>query len=279
MTAIKTSSITIVGEGGERNAELETVLGPGFDVSPMPVCRDTFDILAYDSTDILLVFDDPGIPDLIGWIAALYNQRALPTVFFSTTDSKQRIHAAIATGVTSYIYDGFRPARVHAILETVIARFEQRSLLEEELASARQDLDDRKVIDRAKGLIMAQPGCREEEAYSSLRRQAMESSRKIGGLRKRRFDGQRSAQRQVEPSRTGRKSGISQALGSTASRVPRPTRSGTRPAAVWIGQRRPPGSSLSSRVGDFLTSRRQIERKEADQVYPVRRFAQANSRR
>ena len=184
MVESKTSFVTIVGEDGDRDAELATLLVSQFDVSLKPTCRDTFDLLAGDSTDVLLVFDDPTIPDLMGWIAELTNKRALPIVFFSTTDNKHHIHDAIDAGVSSYIYDGYRPARVLAIIEAVIARFEQRCLLEEELASARQDLADRKVIDRAKGLIMAQRGCTEENAYASLRRRSMESNRKIADFAK-----------------------------------------------------------------------------------------------
>lgn len=184
MTASTTSSVTIVGEDGGRDAELATLLGTQFDVSLKPVCQESFEAAAGDQTDILLVFDEPDVPDLMSWIAALYNQRALPIVFFSATDDRERIHEAITAGVSSYIYDGYRPARVPAIIETVIARFEQRRHLEDELASARQNLDDRKVIDRAKGLIMTQRGCSEEEAYASLRRRAMDSNRKIADFAK-----------------------------------------------------------------------------------------------
>jgi two-component system, response regulator / RNA-binding antiterminator len=179
MTANRISSVTIVGEDGDRNAELATLLETQFDISLKPICRETFDSTAGDNTDIVLVFDEPTTLDLVSWIGDLYSRRALPIVFFSETDGKQRIHDAITAGVSSYIYDGYRATRVPAIIETVVARFEQRRLLEEELATARQDLDDRKIIDRAKGLIMSQRGCSEEEAYASLRRRAMDSNRKI----------------------------------------------------------------------------------------------------
>ena len=184
MTANSISSVTIVGEDGDRDAELAALLGSQFDISLKPACRDTFDSMVGDKTDILLVFDDHSAPDLMSWIGDLYSRRALPIVFFSTADDRQRIHDAITAGVSSYIYDGYRAARVPSIIEAVIARFEQRRILEGELATARQDLDDRKVIDRAKGLIMTQRGCSEEEAYASLRRRAMDSNRKIADFAK-----------------------------------------------------------------------------------------------
>jgi response regulator NasT len=179
MTATKTLSVTIVGKDADRDSELATMLATRFDVSLDPADQDTFDSLADGSVDVLLVFDDPDMPELIGWISDLYSRYALPIVFFSTNDDKARIHDATAAGVSSYVYDGYRPSRVPAIIETVMARFEQRRLLEDELVSARQDLDDRKIIDRAKGVIMAQRGCTEEEAYSSLRKRAMDGNRKI----------------------------------------------------------------------------------------------------
>ena len=183
MTAKTKSTVTIVGKDADRDAELAKVLATQFEVSLQPASRATFDSLS-GSVDILVVFDDPELPDLIGWISELYNRCALPIVFFSTTDEKTRIHDAIAAGVSSYVFDGYRPSRVPAIIETVAARFEQRRLLEDELNTARKDLDDRKVIDRAKGLIMAQRGCTEEEAYTSLRRQAMDGNRKIADFAK-----------------------------------------------------------------------------------------------
>lgn len=184
MTAKTKSTVAIVGEDADRDAELATVLGTQFEVSLQPASRDTFDTLAGAPVDILLVFDDPECPDLIRWISELYTRRALPIVFFSTVDDKSRIHDAIAAGVSSYVFDGYRASRVPAIIETGVARFRQRRLLEDELTSARRDLDDRKVIDRAKGLIMAQRGCTEQEAYTSLRRQAMDGNRKIADFAK-----------------------------------------------------------------------------------------------
>lgn len=184
MTAIKKSSVTIVGEDSERDAELATLLGAQFEVSLKRPCQESFESIVDDRTDILLVFDESSDCDAMSWIAELYSQRALPIVFFSHTDEKQRIHDAIAAGVSSFVYDGYRASRVPSIIETVVARFEQRVALEQELMTARKNLDDRKIIDRAKGLIMAQRGCSEEEAYASLRRRAMDSNRKIADFAK-----------------------------------------------------------------------------------------------
>jgi response regulator NasT len=184
MTATKTSFVTIVGKDADRDAELAMALETRFEPTLKPVTHDAFDVLAESSIDILLAFDDPDSPELVRWISELYTRRPLPIALFSANDDKDKIHDAIAAGVSSYIYDGYRPSRVPAIIETVIARFEQRRSLEDELASARQDLDDRKIIDRAKGLVMAQRGCTEEEAYATLRKQAMDGNRKIADFAK-----------------------------------------------------------------------------------------------
>lgn len=184
MTASEISSVTIVGEEGDRDADLATVLGPQIEIDRRPLCRETFEALAGESNDILLVFDSSEAIALPEWIGNLYRRRALPIVLFSTDDNRKRIHDAITAGVSSYIFDGYRPSRVPAIIEAVLARFEHRKQLEDDLLSARQDLDDRKVIDRAKGLIMAQRRCTEEEAYASLRRQAMDSNRRIADFAK-----------------------------------------------------------------------------------------------
>ena len=90
------------------------------------------------------------------------------------------IEAAIDAGVSAYVVDGLRKERVKPILDMAISRFNAFNRLREELASARQALEDRKVIDKAKGILMKNRGIGEEEAYALLRRTAMNESRRVG---------------------------------------------------------------------------------------------------
>ena len=82
-------------------------------------------------------------------------------------------------GVSAYIVDGLKQERVRPILKMAISRFNAFSRLSRELEEARGELENRKLIDRAKAVLMRTRGLSEEEAYALLRRTAMGQNRKI----------------------------------------------------------------------------------------------------
>jgi response regulator NasT len=100
-------------------------------------------------------------------------QYPLPIVIFTHDDREDAIEQAIQAGVSAYIVDGFKENRVQPILRTAIARFNQMQTLQNHIKELKTTLADRKIIDRAKGLIMAQRQCTEDEAYKLLRSSAM----------------------------------------------------------------------------------------------------------
>ena len=89
------------------------------------------------------------------------------------------IEAAVDAGVSAYIVDGLKQERVRPILKMAISRFNAFSRLSRELEEARGELENRKLIDRAKAVLMRTRGLSEEEAYALLRRTAMGQNRKI----------------------------------------------------------------------------------------------------
>mgnify|MGYP001766315616 CR=1 FL=1 len=89
------------------------------------------------------------------------------------------IEAAVDAGVSAYVVDGLKKERVKPILDMAISRFNAFSRLRDELDQARQALDERKVIDRAKGILMKSRGIDEEEAYTLMRKAAMSESRRL----------------------------------------------------------------------------------------------------
>jgi response regulator NasT len=86
---------------------------------------------------------------------------------------------AINAGVSAYVVDGLNPARVKPVLDVAVARFNQFQALNDELGRAKASLAERKIIERAKGILMQQKKLSEEEAYRALRRAAMEQNRRI----------------------------------------------------------------------------------------------------
>jgi len=102
-----------------------------------------------------------------------------PIAMFVDRSDKEAMQSAIDAGVSAYVVDGLRQERVKSILDMAISRFNAFSRLERELEEARGALEQRKVIDQAKGLIMKSRGVDEDMAYKLLRKAAMNGNRKI----------------------------------------------------------------------------------------------------
>jgi response regulator NasT len=99
-------------------------------------------------------------------------------LFVDQTDD-DLTQAALNAGVSAYVVDGLKMERIKPVLQTAIARFKMMRQMQSELDAAKQALEDRKTIDRAKGILMRQRGISEEEAYNLLRKTAMGQSRKV----------------------------------------------------------------------------------------------------
>lgn len=102
-----------------------------------------------------------------------------PVAMFVDRSDRDLTRAAIEAGVSAYIVDGLRPDRITPILDAAITRFRMFSRMRAELSATKAALEERKIIDRAKGLLMRAKGIGEEEAYGLLRRTAMDQKRKI----------------------------------------------------------------------------------------------------
>ncbi|MFO2436587.1 ANTAR domain-containing response regulator, partial [Salmonella enterica] len=89
------------------------------------------------------------------------------------------MQAAMDAGISAYVVDGLQPQRIRSILDVAILRFNAFARLQRELTEARGELADRKLIERAKGILMTAKGLSEEEAYRTMRRKAMNEKRKI----------------------------------------------------------------------------------------------------
>lgn len=102
-----------------------------------------------------------------------------PVAMFVDQSDRNSIEAAIDAGVGAYVVDGLRKERVHSIVETAIGRFKAFEKLRAELDDTRQQLLDRKVIEKAKGVLMKQRGLDEEQAYEMLRKAAMDANMRV----------------------------------------------------------------------------------------------------
>jgi response regulator NasT len=138
--------------------------------------------------DAVIVDSESPSRDTLEHLAALSERNPRPVVVFAEVDADDPMRRAMAAGVSAYVVAGLQPHRVASVLRVAIARFEQDRQLRSELAEVRQQLSQRKVIDRAKGLVMKRQGLAEDEAYALLRKTAMDKGLKLAELAQRLVD-------------------------------------------------------------------------------------------
>ena len=129
--------------------------------------------------DVVIIDLDSPDRDFLEDMHALNRDNPRPIVAFTENDDPGRIRAAVRAGVSAYVVGGLSAVRVLPVLDVAIARFEQFQALQNELTDARNALAERKVIERAKGILMQQRRMDEESAYSAMRRMAMDRNLKL----------------------------------------------------------------------------------------------------
>ncbi len=105
-----------------------------------------------------------------------------PVAMFVDQSDAASIQAAVDAGVSAYVVDGLKKERIKNILDMSISRFKAFSRLQDELDRTKTALGERKLIDRAKGILMRAKNLPEEEAYALLRRTAMNEKRRIADI-------------------------------------------------------------------------------------------------
>ena len=129
---------------------------------------------------IIADLDNPG-RDTLESMQAITRRRPRPIVMFTNDGDAATIELAVKSGVTAYIVDGMSPDRIRPILDVAIMRFREFQTLRAELELARMQLSERKLIDKAKGLLMKK-GMDEAQAYHRLRKMAMDRNMKLPEL-------------------------------------------------------------------------------------------------
>ena len=102
-----------------------------------------------------------------------------PVAMFVDRSDSDMIKAAVESGVGAYVVDGLKKERVKAVVDMAVSRFKAFNDLREELDQAKQALGERKVVERAKGILMKERGLTEEAAYALLRKAAMSDNRRV----------------------------------------------------------------------------------------------------
>ncbi|WP_179378710.1 ANTAR domain-containing response regulator [Jannaschia marina] len=132
--------------------------------------------------DIVLVdIADPS-RDAIEEITLMSGPQDRAVALFVDRDSEGLARQAVEAGMSAYVVDGLRRERIKPILEAAIARFQLMRRMQTELEETRRALEERKVIDRAKGIVMRAKGLDEAEAYALLRKTAMDRKERLADV-------------------------------------------------------------------------------------------------
>jgi two-component system, response regulator / RNA-binding antiterminator len=135
-------------------------------------------IIALDPDVIFIDLENPN-RDVLEQMFQVSRTVRRPVAMFVDRSDTASIEAAIDAGVSAYVVDGLRKERVKSILDMTISRFNAFNRLRDELDRTKQALEDRKIIDKAKGIIMRTRKIGEEEAYALLRKTAMNENRRL----------------------------------------------------------------------------------------------------
>lgn len=134
-----------------------------------------------DPDVVLIDISDPN-RDSLEQLALASDPTQRPVAMFVDSSDSTATRLAIDSGVSAYVVDGLRKERIKPILDAAIARFQVFARMRKELETTKAALAERKIIDRAKGLLMKARNIGEDEAYSLLRKTAMDQGRKVADV-------------------------------------------------------------------------------------------------
>ncbi|MBB3593582.1 response regulator NasT [Rhizobium sp. BK529] len=132
--------------------------------------------------DVIIIDIENPNRDMMEHLFQLTRTVGRPIAMFVDRSDTASIEAAVDAGVSAYIVDGLKKERVKPILDMAVSRFNAFSRLQRELADAKSALEERKVVERAKGILMKMRGLSEEEAFTLLRQTAMNEKKKISDI-------------------------------------------------------------------------------------------------
>lgn len=132
--------------------------------------------------DVIVIDTDAPDRDTLEHVCMISRDQPRPIVLFTDDDDVARMQQAMRAGVTSYVVKGLAPERIKPILQVAMLRFEEHQALRQDLSLAQNQLAERKLIERAKGIVMQQKNISENAAYNLLRKMAMERNAKLADI-------------------------------------------------------------------------------------------------
>lgn len=132
--------------------------------------------------DVVIIGTDSPSRDTLEDLCVVTRDTPKPIVMFTHDGDVEKIRASTRAGVSAYVVGGLAVEQFRPVMEAAVVRFEEHSTLKAELMQAKSQLEDRKMVERAKGIVMQQRGMAEDEAYQWMRKQAMARNQKMADL-------------------------------------------------------------------------------------------------
>lgn len=157
----------------------------GFEVATVKLEQlDLVDLVKRIRPDVVVINLYAPSERILAMMLELDLNCSLPVVMFAEDQQTETINKVIGAGVSAYIVDGLEPKRIKSIITIAIARFKAQKALKEELKKTKTQLEERKLVDRAKAILIKSQGFNEDEAYHTLRKLAMDRNISIGEMAK-----------------------------------------------------------------------------------------------
>jgi response regulator NasT len=176
--------VLVVDESDERAALLrEALTAAGHEVAAS--LSSPLELLHAVETlhpDVIVIDTESPTRDVLEHVVIVSQSSPRPIVMFASDSGGEAIRSAVRAGVSAYVVDGMDAGRVNSIVEVACARFEEFQHLKAELAEANLKLSERKLVERAKGLLMQSRGLSEDDAYHALRKLAMAKKQRLGDI-------------------------------------------------------------------------------------------------
>ena len=175
------ASVLVIDESQQRAVEICTgLIQAGHQVAAvLPSALELIDRIEEIKPDIILIETESPSRDTLEHLGVMNRDMPRPVIIFSQDDDQDTIRSAIRCGVAAYVVDGFDIDRLRPVVDVAVAHFEEHQALKRELAETTRKLSERKVIEKAKGILMKNRGMDEETAYGALRKLAMERSQPL----------------------------------------------------------------------------------------------------
>ena len=171
----------VLSSGGPAAPTLATDLAAaGVEVQGDTDCTHLLQDLIKKTPDVVVCFQDTPDAPFFAALATVSASAPRPVVVFTMDPDAEKMAAATSSGVHAYVVAGYSRTRLRSVVQLAQARFRHEQSLRQELDDVRKRFDERKLVDRAKGILMGARQLREEEAFRALRNAAMASKQRIG---------------------------------------------------------------------------------------------------